>query len=196
LKIYYEYEITITARIATFSGNPYATVFDILCPESIRVDSIERLRKDSEGDFYALWQTPYFLVRGVLERIFPKHNFKRMPNFMGWLRICSEGGYERLMYIAERMQWYDLTNKLKEWRPNTFHSGDAREVLDWMVEHKYARIITDLNEDIPFGAILSWEVPPDKNNFFEKIFGYLQIWATGKKQTHVSSIMTEYKELN
>lgn len=196
MNTYYEYEITVTARISTYSYNPHATVYEILCPESIRVDSIEALRHASEGSFYALWQTPYFVVRGLLERTFPKHDFRRMPNFMGWLWICSEGGYNHLMYIAERMQWSDLIAKLKEWRPDTFHSGDAREVLDWMVVHGYARIITDPNEEIPFGSSISWEVPPSENGFFEMIFGYLQLWATGKKQTHYSSTMSKYKEIS
>jgi len=196
MKTYYEYEITITARISTFSWNKNATVFDILCPEQVKVNALERLRQKSQGDFYALWQTPYFLVRGVLERIFSQYDFRRLPNFMGWLRICSEGGYEHLRSIAIDMDWYDLIDKLNEWLPNTFHSGDAREVLDWMVSHNYARIITNPEETIPFGSAISWEVPPRENGFFEKVFGYLQLWATRKSQTHYSTIMSEYTELN
>jgi len=49
--------------------------------------------------------------------------------------------------------------------------------------------------DIPYGSCVSWRIPPAKNGFFEKIFGYLQNAFTDAPETHVSMIMSKYPEL-
>lgn len=45
------------------------------------------------------------------------------------------------MNIAIAMNWQDLIEYMNEWSPDVFHSGDARIVLNWMVDHGYAKII-------------------------------------------------------
>jgi hypothetical protein len=136
---YYEYELTVTARVSTFTPGQFTTIYDILAPLEIKVSAMERLRKETEGNFYAIWQTVIFLVRRILEE-FGKDG-RRIWNPLKWLGICSEGQYKYLYFIAESMKWYDLTHFMDQWNPDVFHAGDARIVLDWMVIRGYAKII-------------------------------------------------------
>ena len=133
---YYEYELTVTARVSTFKPGQYNTVFDILAPLDVKVEAMEKLRKDTEGDFYGILQTTIFLVRRVIEEC--GGDGRRIWNPFSWLGICSEGQYDYLMNIAIAMNWTDLRAYLEQWSPDVFHSGDARIVLDWMVDHGYA----------------------------------------------------------
>ena len=41
----------------------------------------------------------------------------------------------------------------------------------------------------PYGSVLSWRVPPDKNKFFTRVFGKLQLIFTGRKETHSSILL-------
>lgn len=136
---YYEYELTVTARVSTFIPGEYNTIFDILAPLEVKVEAMEKLRKDTEGDFYGIMQTFIFLVRRVIEEC--GGDGRRIWNPFPWLGICSEGQYDYLMNIAIAMNWQDLIEYMNEWSPDVFHSGDARIVLNWMVDHGYAKII-------------------------------------------------------
>lgn len=136
---YYEYELTVTARVSTFTPGEYNTIFDILAPLEVKVEAMEKLRKDTEGDFYGIMQTFIFLVRRVIEEC--GGDGRRIWNPFPWLGICSEGQYDYLMNIAIAMNWQDLIEYMNEWSPDVFHSGDARIVLNWMVDHGYAKII-------------------------------------------------------
>jgi len=135
----YEYELSITARIAEFTLNPYCTIFDILAPIEIKVAAMEKLISTTYGNFYGLPQTLIFLVRRIIELC--GGNGKKIWNPFSWLGICSEGKYLYLYEIAKLMEWQDLTDYMDQWNPQVFHSGDARKVLDYMVLACYAKII-------------------------------------------------------
>lgn len=136
---YYEYELTVTARISTFSPNEFTTIFDILAPTEIKLNSLEKLRTQTEGNIYGFLQTSIFLIRALLEK-FGKDG-RKIYNPLGFLGICSEGQYNYLYDIADNMKWYDLTHYLDQWNPDVFHAGDARKVLDYMVLKGYAKKI-------------------------------------------------------
>lgn len=136
---YYEYELTVTARISTFTPGQYNTVFDILAPLEVKVDSMEKLRAQTEGDVYGILQTSIFLVRALYEKL--GKDGRKIWNPFGFLGICSEGQYKYLYDIAESMKWYEVTNFMNQWNPDVFHAGDARIVLDYMVSKGHAEII-------------------------------------------------------
>jgi hypothetical protein len=136
---YYEYELTITARISTFAAGKYTTIFDILAPVDVKVAAMEKLRAQTEGDVYGILQTSIFLVRALIEYF--GGDGRRIWNPFGFLGICSEGQYMYLYDIAETMQWYDVVNVMKMWNPDVFHAGDARKILNYMVSKGHANII-------------------------------------------------------
>lgn len=136
---YYEYELTVTSRISTFTPGQHSTVFEILAPLSVRVAAMEKLRHNTEGDFYGILQTFIFLVRRIIEEF--GGDGRKIWNPFPWLGICSEGQYNYLMDIAMAMGWQDLIDYMNEWNPDVFHSGDARLVLDFMVSKGYAEKI-------------------------------------------------------
>jgi len=136
---YYEYELTVTARISTFKENQFTTIFDILAPLDVKVAALEQLREDTEGDFYGILQTLIFLVRRIIEEF--GGDGRRIWNPFPWLGICSEGQYNYLMDVAIIMDWQDLIEFMNQWSPDVFHSGDSRIVLDFMVSKGYAKII-------------------------------------------------------
>lgn len=136
---YYEYELSVTARINQMTPNNWNVIFDILAPVEIKQKALEKLIDDTYGDVYAIWQTLIFLVRRVIEEF--GGDGRRIWNPFPWLGICSEGMYKYLFELAVEMNWTDLQMYMREWSPDVFHAGDARKVLDWMVEHGYAKII-------------------------------------------------------
>jgi len=136
---YYEYELTVTARISTFTPGQFNTIYDILAPLEVKVESMEALRGKTEGDIYGILQTSIFLVRRIIEEC--GGDGRKIWNPFGFLGICSEGQYNYLMGTAVAMNWQDLIDYMNEWNPDVFHAGDARLVLDWMVDHGYARKI-------------------------------------------------------
>ena len=135
---YYEFEQSVTARINIYDGNPNSTVFDIKAGWLEKEIVLETMIKNI-GQVYGFAQTLIFIVRWLLELV--GIDGRRLWNPLGFLSICSEATYYYLADLAEIMQWSDLRDYLKEWNPNTFHSGDFREVLDWMVERNYAQKI-------------------------------------------------------
>jgi len=44
---YYEYELSVTARINIYQYNPNSTVFDILAAQAVKVNALESLRRDT-----------------------------------------------------------------------------------------------------------------------------------------------------
>lgn len=136
---YYEYELSITARINEMQPNAFCTIFDILIPQEIKVAAMEKLITDTYGNLYGLPQTLIFLVRSVIEYF--GYNGKKIWNPFSFLGICSEGGYSYLYEIARLMNWQDLASYLDRWNPDVFHSGDMRQVLNFMVIEQYAKII-------------------------------------------------------
>jgi len=136
---YYEYELTVTARISEFIPGQYNTIYDILAPTEIKLSSLEKLRHQTEGNVYGILQTSIFLIRALYEK-FGKDG-RRIWNPFSFLGICSEGQYRYLYDIANSMAWYDLTHFMDQWNPDVFHAGDARIVLDFMVSKGYAQII-------------------------------------------------------
>lgn len=136
---YYEYELSVTARINDFKYNPNSTVFDILAPTEVKVWALDQLIKETYGDVYGLLQTIVFAVRWTIEKF--GGDGRRIWNPFPWLGICSEGMYRYLYYVADNMHWADLVDYLEEWSPDVFHAGDARLVLEFMVEKNYAKII-------------------------------------------------------
>jgi hypothetical protein len=136
---YYEYELTITARISEFIPGQYNTIYDILAPTEAKLNSLEKLRHQTEGDVYGILQTTIFLVRALYEK-FGKDG-RKIWNPFGFLGICSEGQYRYLYDIAETMKWYEVTNFMNQWNPDVFHAGDARIVLDYIVSKGHAKVI-------------------------------------------------------
>ena len=136
---YYEYELSTTARISEFHKNEFNTVYDILAPLNKKVIVLELLIDDTKGDLYGFMQTFVFLVRAVIER-FGKDG-RRIWNPFSWLGICSEGMYNYLYGLGILMEWKDLTDYMDQWNPESFHSGDSRIVLNYMVEKGYAKKI-------------------------------------------------------
>ena len=136
---YYEYELSTTARINDFRYNPNSTVFDILAPTEIKVQALDRLKRETYGNVYGFLQTLIFGVRWTIEKF--GGDGRRIWNPFPWLGICSEGMYRYLYYVADSMNWIDLINYLEEWSPDVFNSNDARRVLNFMLERNYSKII-------------------------------------------------------
>ena len=135
---YYEYEISVTARITLF-GYPhtYADVYDILAPETIKVEAMTKLIRETRGKVYGFLQTFIFIVRWVLEKF--GRDGRRLWNPFRFLHICSEGQYMYLYDIAERMDWRRVLLFMRQWKPDVFHAGDCRTVLDFLVLEGYAK---------------------------------------------------------
>ena len=136
---YYEYELSVTARINVFHPNKNATVFEILAPLELKIGSLSYLIKKTYGDIYALWQTPMFAVRKLVELL--GFDGRRLWNPFSWLGICGEGVYEYLYRIAIEESWVDLMEYMNEWNPDLFNSHDTRLVLDYMVSKNYGKVI-------------------------------------------------------
>lgn len=136
---YYEFEQSVTARINVFIDNPNCTVYDVLAKQGTKEFALEAIRQATYGEVYGIAQTFIFVLRWLLEKF--GINGKRLWNPFGKLSVCSEAMWLYLASVAFIESWDDLKAYLDEWNPNTFHSGDAREVLDWMVNKDYAKII-------------------------------------------------------
>ncbi len=136
---YYEYELSVTGRISIFHIGEYNTVYDILAPVNMKAAALTLLINNTKGDFYGFLQTTIFLVRFIIEKF--GGDGRRIWNPFPWLGICSEGMYSYLYRLGRLMDWKDLTDFMDQWSPDVFHSGDARVVLDFMVEKGYARKI-------------------------------------------------------
>jgi len=137
---YYEYEQSTTARINVYNGNPNSTVFDILAEEETKVRVLENMIRENYGNVYGIAQTSVFGVRWLFEKLhIGWWNFgKQLPNPLGFLSICSKEGYLYLYGVGLGEGWHDLVAYLGQGSADAFHSGDFREVLDWMVERNYA----------------------------------------------------------
>ncbi|GJQ43800.1 MAG: hypothetical protein JETCAE03_32980 [Ignavibacteriaceae bacterium] len=141
---YYEYELSVTARINQFYPNKNAKIYDLLAPIEVKQQVLIPNIKETYGKVYGLWQTPYFGIRRLAEEAgWPKYPGKQIPNLMAWLGICSEHGFVYLYGTSEIMGWYDVTNYMsRRWTKDTFHSGDAGLVLDYMEERGHVIEIT------------------------------------------------------
>lgn len=139
IKKWYEFESSNITRINRYSFNSNSTIFDINVPFDIKAKIIEKLLNQHYGKLYAIPQTFYFIIRWAAKKF--GIDARRWPNPFHWGKICSELVYDYLLEIAIEMKWYDLENLLKEWRPDNFHAGDVRFVLNWMLTKQYASII-------------------------------------------------------
>jgi len=137
--MWYEFEASITVRINTYTQNLNSSIFDIKAPEDVKIKVIDKLRKEHYGKIYALPQTFYFIVRWAAEGV--GLDPRRWINIFHWNKICSELVYDYLYEISQEMKWFDLEMKLNEWKPDNFHAGDTRVILNWMSYRKYATLI-------------------------------------------------------
>jgi len=98
--------------------------------EQIRIAFTE-VYKRYAGEEYGFLQIAWFIYRGVAER-WPFHaDVRKGHNWFPNHPICSEVGWWYFYQLAiQRLNdAKKLIDRLNEWRPDTFHSGDAARTL-------------------------------------------------------------------
>ena len=82
------------------------------------------------GETYGYFQIVWFIYRWIAESWPFKADVRKLHNFFPNKTICSEIAWWYLWHLyEERPDLVQLKDKLDEWRPDTFHAGDAARVL-------------------------------------------------------------------
>lgn len=136
---WYEYEASNTTRINLYNITPVSSIFNINAPEDVKIKIMQKLITNTYGKIYAIPQTLYFIIRWAVEGI--GLDPRKWINPFHWGKICSELVYDYLFDLSQEMKWYDLEDQLKQWRPDNFHAGDVRVILNWMEKHSYSNLI-------------------------------------------------------